>query len=99
MKVKNEPKNYELMSKPFDSEDDLKAAFAAFDKDLSRIRKKHRIAEILIVKCAYVDDKIMTSMQTLGSELIVLQMAQIAVTNAVKINDALMFRINENLHK
>jgi hypothetical protein len=46
---KNDPKKYELMSKPFENEDEAKKALTAFMNDVSKLRTKHKIADILVV--------------------------------------------------
>jgi Ca2+-binding EF-hand superfamily protein len=90
MEIKNDPKNYSIMSMTYKTEEELKLAFQAFDKDLQKLRKKHRIAEILIVKQAYLEDGSMTSMGTYGSELSVLPMANLAITKAIELNAELL---------
>ncbi len=99
MNFRNDPKNYELMSVAFETEEEMKLAFAGFDKALSKLRKKYRIAEILVVKQAYLKDSYMMSMGAYGSELAVLPMAILAVNKAYELNTNLLTKLSEELNK
>lgn len=93
MKVKNDYENYAKMSVPFETESQLTLAFKAFEKDVEKLRKKHRIAELLIIKVAYLENTNLTSCNTYGSELMVLPMAHIAISNAIKLNGKLIDKL------
>ena len=93
MEFKNDPKNYAKMSSEFATEEELKQAVIAFDKDVQKLRKKHRIAELLIVKQCYHNNHTYTSMGICGSELAVLPMAKVVIEKAVEMNSNLLNRL------
>jgi hypothetical protein len=94
MEFKNNPHNYAKMSAEFATEEELNAAIIAFNKDIHRLRNKHRIAELLIVKQCYHNGRTYTSMGVCGSELAVLPMAQVAIEKAIEMNSNLLNRIS-----
>lgn len=44
-----DPKTYAKMAEPFETVEDFIAAGAAFARDVERARKKHRIAEVMLI--------------------------------------------------
>lgn len=48
-KQKRDPENYLKMSEPFETIDSANEALANFFEEISEIRKKHKVADVLIV--------------------------------------------------
>ena len=49
MTARNDPKLYTELNKPFASMDEANAASAAFFEELAELRKKHRIANLVVL--------------------------------------------------
>jgi hypothetical protein len=48
-KIKKDPENYAKMSIPFENEDEANKALSGFHEELSELRKKYKIPDVLIV--------------------------------------------------
>lgn len=58
---KSDPTNYRLMSEPFETPEKANEALRAFNEELSELRKKHKISDLLYVikdSCYYPDGEI-----------------------------------------
>jgi len=60
-KTTNDPENYYKMSEPFESPDAANEALSKFHEELGKLRKKHKITDVLIVthgSIRYEDGKV-----------------------------------------
>ena len=48
-KIKNDPENYYKLSEPFESSDACNEALTKFHEELSELRKKYKIRDLLVV--------------------------------------------------
>lgn len=68
-KIKHDPENYHKMSEPFESKEAISTALTAFNDELSELRKKYKIADILVTiqdSIKYEDGNIGQVMLTLS---------------------------------
>jgi hypothetical protein len=64
--IKSDPTNYRIMSEPFETPEKANEALKAFNEELSELRKKHKISDLLYVikdSCYYPDGEIGYFMQ------------------------------------
>ena len=68
-KIKNDPENYYKLSEPFESSDACNEALTKFHEELSELRKKYKIRDLLVVtygSVKYEDGKVSDFMQHSG---------------------------------
>lgn len=51
---KSDPKNYHEMSKPYKDKDEANDSWAKFYSEVSDLRKKYKVTDLLVVSSSYV---------------------------------------------